>query len=108
MKVQINVCVDGYYGSYVAAKNIPELQTMVFSPLRTCDDPLLAYATGEAISGSETVEKVIKTRKDAAEILARELTEIIVSAMEANDTQNGYKLLKAYLVDAMREAYGQK
>jgi len=108
MRVHLRVDVDGMLGWYTAAIEIPELQTEAFTPLKTCDDPLLAYATGEVIDGSVQVERVLKTRKDAAEILARELTEIIIAAMESNDTQNGYKLLKANLVDAMREANGQK
>ena len=93
LSVFIKVGLDGMYHNYAAGKDITELQQYeLFEPLRTTDDPLMAMVTGEMLEGSPVAEKVLRTRKDAAEILARELTEIIIDAMKANDTHNGYKV----------------
>ena len=92
LSVFIKVGLDGMYHNYVAGKDITELQQYEFAPLKTTDEPLMAMAAGEMLEGSPVAEKVLRTRKDAAEILARELTEIIIDAMKSNDTHNGYKV----------------
>ena len=60
----------------------------MFEPLKTCDEPMAAVITGDVME--QTAMVVIKARKDAAEVLARELTAVIVAAMERDDTHNGY------------------
>ena len=88
MKLTLRVDVEGEYGHWAAAMDIPELYRREFKPLRICNDPMIAMATGEI--SKEAGKIVMKARKDAAEILAKELSDMIVSAMEQNDTYNGY------------------
>jgi hypothetical protein len=47
-----------------------------------------------AVTGAATTQEakiVIKTREDAAEVLADEIAQLIVREMKKNDTHNGYK-----------------
>lgn len=90
MKLSLRVDVNGEYGSWSACKEIPELYRREFVCHATCDDPSLVYLTGEKLMSSIADETVVKARKDAAEILARELADFIVAAMERGDTHNGY------------------
>ena len=69
---------------------VPELVCPLFEPLKTCDDSYIAMATGEVPRAAAKV--VIKTREDAAKILAEQLTEMIVAQMRKNDTHNGYEV----------------
>jgi hypothetical protein len=91
MTLRLMVNVEGEFGSWDAGKDIEELYRREFEPLKTCDDPSMAYISGDNLAGSIEARTVIKARKDAAEILARELAEFIVAAMERNDTHNGYR-----------------
>ena len=89
--MDLNVRVTGRHGEWFAVKAISEeLVERTFAPLKTCDDPVVAMATGDTMAGSEAVDIVMRTRKDAADILARELSLVIVSAMKKDDTHNGY------------------
>lgn len=90
MKITLCVDINGQFYHGRSARQIPELVRQCFEPLKTCDDPTLAYVTGETLAGSQEAAIVIQTREDAAEILAKELAEMIVSAMKKNDTHNGY------------------
>lgn len=90
MKIQLRVDVTGMWGQWHAVVEVPELYQQAFEPLKTCDDALVAMATGDILE-SEELNIVMKTREDAAEILARELAAMIVSAMKRNDTHNGYR-----------------
>ena len=88
--IKIWVEVSDRFGRHVIAKEISDLRTHAFEPVRTTDDVFMAIANGEKIADTEPVRMVIKTRKDAAEVLAKELAEMIVEHMEKNDTHNGY------------------
>lgn len=90
MRIDLKVTVDGMFHRYGAGCEVPELQRECFEPLKTTDDRMIAFATGETIANSTEARKVLKTREDAAKILAEALTEIIIDAMKANDTHNGY------------------
>lgn len=92
MKVELTVRVDGQYWRGGAAIEVPELYAKSFERLKTCDDPRIAYVTGEAVAGSEVARAVMKTRDDAAKLLAEQLAEMIVREMQRNDTHNGYKI----------------
>jgi len=92
--MDLKVRLTGRYGEWFAGKTIPEeLFERTFAPLKTCDDSICAMATGDLIAGSREVAFVMKTRKDAADILAKELSLIIVEAMKQNDTHNGYGIV---------------
>jgi len=88
MKINLSVRVDGMYSNFGAGIEIPELYTRCFEPLKTCDDVMVAMATGDVMEDAARV--IMKTREDAAEILSKELTKLIVSVMKKNDTHNGY------------------
>ena len=90
MKLSLRVDVEGDYGSWYVGRDIPELYRREFEPLKTCDDPAMAYISGDNLAGNIEARTVMRARKDAADILARELSEFIVAAMERNDTHNGY------------------
>lgn len=90
MEISLNVSVNGMQGTYRAGCVIPEQFEECYQPLDTDDEPLLRLARGTALAGGETARKVMKTREDAAKIIAVELTKIIVQSMQANDTHNGY------------------
>ena len=92
MKLRLSVDIDGRYWSGAVAVDVPELVCQQFEPLKICDDPYIAMATGEFPMRGEAAKVVIKTREDAAKILAEQLAEMIVAQMRKNDTHNGYKV----------------
>jgi hypothetical protein len=89
MKLSLKVMVDGRYNSTGAGMEIPELFRECFEPIDACDDEFIAIAVGGV--SHKTAKIVMKTREDAAEILAKELANMIVFEMKKNDTKNGYK-----------------
>jgi len=89
----LKVSLESPYGSFYAAIDVPDICRKEFQPLRTCDDAIISMIT-DSDSG-EAAEIVIRARKDAAKILANDLAEVIVKAMERNDTHNGYKKFTA-------------
>ena len=89
MKISLQVSVNGMHWSGGAGIDVPELFRECFAPMRVCDDALLAVATGDVMQ--KEAEIIMKTREDAADILAKELSRLIVDAMRKNDTYNGYK-----------------
>ena len=89
MDIELSVRVNGRFHTYTAARKIDELQRECFAPLKTCDDRLIGALAGDV--SEEQARIVVKTRKDAAEILAKELSEMIITAMKNEDTHNGYK-----------------
>lgn len=89
MRVALKVIVDGNYFTGEVCIEIPELINECFAPLRTCDDSTISYITGDTFK-DEAIKKVIVTRKDAADYLARKLSNMIVSEMNKHDTNNGY------------------
>lgn len=91
-KATLKIVLEGEYGSWYSAMNIPDLYLRAFEPLKTCDNPIIAWITGETLYVEGRI--VLKMRKDADDILARELTSVILSAMGRDDTHNGYKVNK--------------
>lgn len=89
MNITLCVTVNGQNPAVSMCKNLDEVQRRCFAPVNTSDDRLLG-----ALAYNETeleAKIIIKTRKDAAEIIAKELAELIVYEMKKNDTHNGYK-----------------
>ena len=90
MRLTLSVGISGQYGHWYSSVEIPELlYRREFAPLKTCDNFLVALATGELLP--QQAATVLVCRKDAADILTKYLSELIVSAMEREDTHNGYK-----------------
>ncbi len=69
--------------------DVPELFTKCFEPTRSGDVPLIS-ALAEEVTIHEA-KIIMKTREDAAEVLAKQLSKMIVSEMKKNDTHNGYE-----------------
>ena len=88
MKITLCVHVDSQNPTISYCTDMDDVQQRCFAPLNTNDDRLLNWV---AMGDTEAEARmVIKTRKDAAEILAKELSILIVNAMKKNDTHNGY------------------
>ena len=90
MKIRLRVNVDGPFWNGGAVIDVPDLVCQHFEPLKTCDLPFVANLLGEMTC--EEGEAIIAVREDAAEILAKEISRMIVSEMSKNDTHNGYKV----------------
>jgi len=90
MKIRLRVDIDGRHWNGGAIVEVPELFCKCFEPLKTCDESVAAVATGDVLEASATARTVMKMREDAAEILAKKLTTMILSEMKNNDTHNGY------------------
>ena len=89
-KLRVSIYYQDQYNSSCAELEIPDIYQQAFEPLKVCDDSRIAMATGEYFTNSDAVQVVIKRRKDAAKILAKELTQFLLEAMEKQDTYNGY------------------
>ena len=88
MRISLQVQVEGRYWTGAAGVEVPDLLRETFTPIDVCTDALTAMAVGGV---TEVVaRKVMIVRKDAAEILAKQLTELILSEMRKQDTANGY------------------
>ena len=88
-EIVINVRVSSRFGEYSAGIAVEDFLQESFAALAISDDRFLGYIAGEPSDAQ--VQKIIKLRSDAAKDLAMRLTDIILDAMRANDTHNGYK-----------------
>ncbi len=91
MRLNLRLDVDGMYFNGSAIVEVPELMRREFEPLKTCDEAMICVATGDMPAESREAKIVMKTREDAAKILAEELARMIVNEMRKNDEHNGYK-----------------
>ena len=91
MLLRLRLDVEGRYFNGGAVVEVPELMREEFEPLRTCDDPVTARITGDVVAKTAAVKIAIKKRKDSAEILAKELAEMILNEMRKDDEHNGYR-----------------
>lgn len=94
MRLELMVRVDSWQFTGVACVEVPEPFIEHFQPLRVSDDALLAALERGAVVNSDTHKRSVKLREDAAKILADHLAHLIVKEMEAQDTVNGYKVVK--------------
>ncbi len=90
MELQITVHARGEHWNGGACINVAEPLQYAFEPIKTTDEPMLAFATGETMQGSQEVQRKLKLRKDAAKELAEALAEHLLSEMSKRDTHNGY------------------
>ena len=91
MKIRLRVDIEDQYWRGGAIIEVPSVFIAAFKPLKTTDDPLLAWPTGDIYVCSQDVKKVVELRKDAAKMLSTELAKMIINEMEKNDTFNGYE-----------------
>lgn len=94
MKLELMVRVNSFEFTGGAMVEVPQQFYECFSSLSVCDDPLLVDIGLGVGPESSTLERHVKLREDAAKILADHLAHLIVKEMEAQDTVNGYKVVK--------------
>lgn len=87
MRVTLEVHVRGMHFSGGAAIEVPELLTEAFKPISISDDHLLSFLAGEP--NPQQVSIYLKLRQDAAKILVKELTTLLLEEMAQGDTYNG-------------------
>lgn len=94
MRLSIRTSLDGRFCNSYANVEVPELLTAVMAPIATTDDVTVAYAVASAIgelpADCAEVTMLLKLREDAAAIIAKELTTMLVAQMSKLDTHNGY------------------
>lgn len=90
MNITLCVTVAGQNPSVSMCTNLDEVQRRCFAPLKTSDDRLIGALAGDVSDVEARI--IIKTRKDAAQIIAKELAEMIVNEMKKNDTHDGYEI----------------
>lgn len=90
MEIKLHVTVDGmhYRGSF--GTTVPELLEEAWRPKDKCDDPVIRYCAGPGSASEDEMIIVMKMREDAAEVLAKQITALIVESMRQKDTTNGY------------------
>lgn len=86
--MDLRLSLSGRFGDFSAGKKIPELYYQCFEPLASGDVPMISAINKEA--SEEEVRIKMEIRKDAANIIAKELAEFLVNAMKSKDTHNGY------------------
>ena len=89
--IEVLVRYKGNYSeTFGRVLEIPDLYIQAFQPVRKADDPLLASIFGE--SSEDEAQVVYKLRSDAAEDLARIISEALLLDMNKKDTINGYPI----------------
>lgn len=91
MKLQVRVDIEGRHWNGGAVVDVPEMMEYAFEPMKTCTDAMMAMCTGEMMAGSETVNRVLRVRKDAAEALSKQIAIMLVDKMSKRDTVDGYE-----------------
>ena len=72
------------------AKRISGQFYLAYEPVKFCDDVMVAIATGSRLMNE--VRIVAKRRKHYADLLAKELSTLLVESMAKKDTFNGYPI----------------
>jgi len=88
MEIELIVKINGYHYSYGSARKITDVLAEAFEPLKTNTEPFMDYVAGGVCK--KEVNKVVKLREDAAEIISTELTTLLVDLMKKHDTHDGY------------------
>lgn len=90
MDLEITVRARGQHWSGSAGIVVPEPMYWAFEPLKTTDEPVMAFVAGEVMRDSEEVQAKMQIREDAAKYLAEAITKQLLSEMQKADTHNGY------------------
>lgn len=91
MIIELVVRVNNYpLPEFAASIEAQDVYTRCWEPLKTTDEPIIAFATGEHLAGSKTCNIVNKLRSDASKELAEHISEMIIASMKKHDTHNGY------------------
>lgn len=76
-----------------AALKVPDILVKYFAPVGFTDDIDFTRMNNEIMQDSEMAEIVIQRRKEAANALAKELSDYLYNQMCKNDTLNGYRIV---------------
>ena len=90
MKLDVQVLAYGRQKSVFAGVEVPEPFIEAFAPLNTCDCLEAAIITGDTLADDESVHVVRRLRQDAAQELSETLADMLLNAMQQEDTHNGY------------------
>jgi len=90
MELTITVSAKGIYSSAGYGITIAEPFVQAFEPIKTTDEPMLAFAFGEAMPDSAVVVRKLKQRDDAVKLLADGIAKALLAEMSKHDTHNGY------------------
>ncbi len=90
MKLQIRVDASGMWWDGGAIVDVSDPLTEAFEPLRTTDEAMVSFATGDIMANSAEARRVVKLREGAAKILADEIATHLIREMGKRDTHNGY------------------
>ena len=89
--LELYIRIKGQYETFGACIDIPELITEEFKPIDECTNELMAYVLPNGVT-THNAERIRVVRKDAANLLAAHISELIVDAMEQHDMVDGRKL----------------
>ena len=88
MQLELTVNLRGQFVSVGAFIEIPEMFRQCFEPMKVCTDVYLAGMLNEVSVAESRI--IMKTREDAAEIIAKNIADMLVDEMKKHDTRNGY------------------
>jgi len=88
MEMTITVNLRDEHTAVGVSIEIPPLLRYAFNPIDVCDDPLMASIVPGGVYVKDA-ERVLKLRGDAAELLSKNLTTLILGHMQKNDLKNG-------------------
>lgn len=92
MTTRLTVYLGDGHKTASAAIAISGMYEEAFEPIRTNDNPLMCMLEpGSTTMSSQSYVAKRKLRKDAADVLAKELAMVLLQQMEQYDTHNGYK-----------------
>ena len=88
----LTVYLDDGHKTSSAAITISDLYEEAFEPIHINEHPLMCLLEpGSMTMSSQAFTVKRKLRKDAAEVLAKELSRVLLQQMAQYDTHNGYK-----------------
>lgn len=88
MKLTVTVRANGRFCDAQASIVVPEPLEQCFEPMKVAVDPFLAGALDEKTCAEAEIK--IKLREDAANYIAKALTDLLTQEMRKYDTLNGY------------------
>lgn len=85
MEIELRVVVKGRYHNIGVATTIEEMHQKCFEPMDVNNTPHIFGGVSP-----EQGKIVMRTREDAAKVIAENLAKLIVEVMKSKDTKDGY------------------
>jgi len=92
MKIICRVEFDMLNHSEVVGYNLPDSVIERLAPINATDDAFMTL-TGEVLQDSVQHVEKLTIRKDAVDVIAKEMAIHLVKALKSRDTLNGYPLV---------------